>query len=176
MSKLSEIRTAISAKSEDLAAVEQAGAPADAIAAGLQSSLEMLCERYDLAIDNLAKECLTEQQPGTLSVRRAFGLNLETVAIDFLAAALLRHCGPAIRQDLQAAIERQAPGLPKPLSAVQRARNGAKLRAELRALQREEEAEILAELVRGNEIERRADADPAAILGIPDAVLEEFGL
>lgn len=176
MSKLFEIRAAISAKSEDLAAVEQAGAPADAIAAGLQASLDMLCERYDLAVESLASECLTEQQPGALSVRRAFGLNHSTVAIEFLVAALLRHCGPAIHQDLQAAIERQAPGLPKPLSTEQRARNAAKLRAELRALQREEEAEILAELVRGNEIERRADADPAAILGIPDAVLEEFGL
>lgn len=176
MSKILEIRAAIAAKSSDLADVEQAGAPADAIATSLQDNLDVLCESYDRAIENLASECLTQQQPVALSVRRALGLNLGEVTIEFLVAGLLRHCGPAILQDLRAAIERQAPGLPKPLSAEQRARNAAKLRADLRAMQREEEAEILAELDRGNEIERRADADPAAVLGIPDAVLAEFGL
>ncbi len=174
--KIEKIRGEIAAKQLELTDAENAGAPYDEVVSELLAQHAAgLLEPYFRATNGVARAAVGARDAGDLSLARAFGLTFGN-ADGFLAGAIVRHLGSEIIADIRDEMARIADCFPPPLADGERQARLAKLKAEIRALGRREEAEIEAEEMAGNHIDRRPDADPVCVLGIPDAVALEFGL
>ena len=173
--KIEKIRGEIAEKQLELTNAENAGAPNEVVSGLLSDNVAGLLEPYDRAIGSLARAAVGARDAGDLSLARAFGLTFGN-ADGFLAGAIVRHLGSEIIADIRDEMARIADDYPQPLADGERQARLAKLKADIRALERQEEAVIEAEEMAGNHIDRRPDADPVAVLGIPDAVALEFGL
>ncbi len=173
--KIEKIRGEIAAKQLELTDAENAGAPYEVVSGLLSDEVAGLLEPYFRATSGVAREAVGARDAGDLSLARAFGLTFGN-ADGILAGAIVRHLGSEIIADIRAEMARIADDYPQPLADGDRQVRLAKLKAEIRALGRQEEAVIEAEEMAGNHIDRRPDADPVAVLGIPDGVARELGL
>lgn len=170
--KLSSLRAQIAEKQAELDQVELAGRPPAETMPNVGEMLAFLAEPYWRGIGHAAREVIAAR--GDVSLHSAF--NLTFAATDFAVGAVASLLRERIIGDIDAEVKRQVDSMPKALTDDAQRLELIRLRSELRMLEREEEARIAAEAAAGNHIERRPDADPAAVLGIPDGVCAEFGL
>jgi hypothetical protein len=170
--KLAALRGQIARLQSDIHQVAAAGRPVAVTLPHVAEQLDHLAEPYRKGIARAAVEVLAAR--GSVSLHSAF--NLSYAAPEFAVGAIAALLRDRILADLEKEIESIADRMPPSMTDEQQRAEGRRLRNELRALEREEEALIVAEEARGNHIERRPDADPAAVLGIPDGILEELGL
>ena len=84
-----------------------------------------------------------------------------------LGPLLVSLLGPA---SIEAALLRDIESIPEGLAPAEKAARLAEIEAELDRLEREEEALIEASAESGEPIPRRADANPAIVLGMPEEV------
>lgn len=168
------IRASIAELQADLARIEAAGRPVADTLPALAAQLEDLAECYRKGIASAAAATIAAHNDGDARIYHAF--NLGFAAPEFTVSAIAALLGEKILADIEAEISLQAPGSPAALSDDERNAALASLRRRLRALERDEEALIVAERAVGNFVTRRTEADAAAILGIPDGILEEIGL
>ena len=168
------IRTGIFATKARIAALEAAGQPAEQALRLLCAHFERAAGNYDDVIDKLARQTAAARREGDIGFSLATGEIFDAPG-EFLLGAVFKHLGKPILADVRAAL-RRLDDLPQGVADADRAEALAGLRADLRALERREEAEIMAQAIMGNFIARRPDADPAAVLGIPETVCQEFAL
>lgn len=173
--KFDRLRAEIAGKLSELAAANECGWPPERGIDAVRNQVSELAESYRRKVGNLASACLTARTENEVTLASAVGFYPGAVG-EFALGMLAAHLGDKLLADLQAEIERMAPDLPAPMDDAERTARIAQLRRELRALEREEEALIAAEEMRGNAIERRVDADPVAVLGIPDEIVKECNL
>lgn len=169
------IRPAIFATKARIAALEAAGQPAEQALRLLGAHFDRAAGNYDDAIDKLARQTAAARREGDIGFSTVTG-EIFNAPGEFLLGAVFRHLGKPILADVRAALRRLGDDVPQGVADADRAESLASLRTELRALERQEEAEIIAQAILGNSIARRPDADPAVVLGIPDDVCEEFAL
>ena len=173
--KIDKLRGEIASKQAELSAAIEAGRPPELTGALVRAQIADLAESYQRKVRNLAGVCLTARTENDVTLSAAVGFYPGAVG-EFALGMLAAHLGDKLLADLQAEIKLLAPGLPEPMDDAERTARIAQLRRELRVLEREEESLIEAEEMRGNAIERRVDADPVAVLGIPDEIAKEHGL
>ena len=173
--KITKLRDEIVALQTKLAAVESAGAPAVHTQKLLATQMDDLAIKYRTAISRLAVACIGARDDGDIRLRSHFDMTYGNPG-EFLAGALVAHLGDKILEDVAAEMEFISPVYPAALADGDRDAELVRLRRELRSLGRQEEALIEAEELAGNFVERRPDADPVVVLGIPDQFCEEFGL
>jgi len=173
--KISKLREQISAKKQAIADLDDAGLPpADALRL-LDVNLAEARSAYTKAVSRLAASTLVARSDTDIHLNAATGA-LFGKSDEFVVGAIFTLLGDRIAEDVQAEISRMTADFPSGISDQKRAVDRKRLVREMLALERAEEAEIEAELLRGNQIERRADADPRAVLGIHDDALAAAGL
>ena len=171
MKTVSELRQAIAAKQGEVADLEAAGLPLATGLQFLQAQIDELTAYYERRVQGIAHDVLAARPGSGVSLQRA-AWPAPGSAEQFCLAAIFKHLGPQIYADVKAEIENAKGDFPATMEEVERIAQLKLRRRELLDLERKEEAAIVAEAVRGNVIDRRSDASAAAILGIPDAVLE----
>jgi len=171
--KISAIRNKIAGLQAELAITEAAGRPVNDTLPRVGELLDHLSQPYTAGIAMAAKEIIAARVQD-VSLRQALNLTFNEAgfAVGAVAQLLKNH----IMADLEAEIARIAEAMPQPLSDAEQSRKLSALRASIRALEREEEGLIEAEEAAGNHVDRRPDADPVAVLNIPDGICEEFAL
>ena len=175
MNNLEKIRVDIAALKTRIATAESAGAPLEVASRLLQEQFDDLAGKYRHEVTRLAEAVMAARTGADIQCRHAFGM-LYGKSDEFIIGALVHHLGDAISADIQREITNRADSFPPPLADAERATQLADLRRELRALERNEERMIATEEQEGKVIDRRPDADPVAVLGIPDGFCEEFQL
>jgi hypothetical protein len=170
---IADLRRQIAGKQADLARLEVTGRPTEPAIRRAAELLEDLSEPYRAGIRRAAA-AIVAARGEDLSLRAAF--NLGFAAPEFAIGAVAALLADRIFADLEVEIDRAAAVAPDPLPDEERAAALAAVKRELLELERREEALIEAERAAGNEIHRRPDADPLAVLGIPLGVCEEFNL
>lgn len=173
--EISKLREQISAKKQAISDLEGAGLPDVAAMALLQVNVDRAVGDYRKVVGRLATNTLVARREPDVDFATAAGLVFGG-ADRFLLGAIFRHLGKAIIDDVKAEIARIQGDYPPGVSDQKRATDRKRLERELLSLERLEEAEIDAELLRGIQVERRADANPGAILAIPDDALAAAGL
>jgi hypothetical protein len=173
--KITKLRAEIAEKQLQLGEIETAGAPGEHTRQLLAEKLEDLAGEYRKVIGDLARGCLNARTDIDFSVRRACGMTIGRPD-EFIVGALVAHLGDKIVGDIESEMGRIAADYPALLSDNEQAAGLAKVKGELRALERQEEALLEAEELAGNQIERRPDADPVAVLGLPDDFCQEHGV
>lgn len=173
--KIFKLRQQLVDKKQAIADLDAAGLPDGDVMALWQAHVDRAIADYSKVVGNLASTTLVARQEQDIDFAGATGLVFGH-ADKFLTGVVFRHLEKAITDDLKAEIARIKGEYPPGVSDQKRAADRKRLGRELLALERAEEAEIEAELLRGNQIERRADADPRAVLGIPDDALAAAGL
>lgn len=173
--KITKLRDEIAALQTKLVAVESAGAPAAHTQKLLAAQMDDLAIKYRTAISRLAVACIGARNDGDIRLRSHFDMTYGNPG-EFLVGALVALHGDQIMQDVTAEMEFISPVYPAALADLERDVELVRLRRELRSLGRQEEALIEAEEQAGNFVERRPDADPVVVLGVPDSFCEEFGL
>lgn len=168
------IRADIAKLKSELGRIEAAGRPVAETLPGLAAQIAALAEPYRKGICRAAAAVLAARTDADTSLYRAFCL--EFGQPEFAVGAVAALLGERIVANIEAEITMQAPACPAALSDDERRAALASLRRRLRSLERDEESMILADRAIGNHVTRRPDADPAAVLGIPDGILEEIGL
>lgn len=169
--QITKLREQISAKKQAIADLDAAGLPDDGAMALWRMHVDRAAADYFKVVGHLAINTIAARQDSDINFSGATGLVFGQ-SDKFVIGAICRHLGKAITDDLKAEIVRIQGDYPPGVSDQKRAADRKRLARELLALERAEEAEIEADLLRGNQVERRADADPAAVLGVPDDVLE----
>ncbi len=171
--KITALRVQIARLQAEIDHVATAGRPVAATLPDIVERLALLAEPYRKGIARAAREVIAARD-GDVSLAAAF--NLTFAREEFAIGAIVALLGERIVGDLEAEIESQVDQMPPAMTDAEHRTELQRLRNELRTLERDEEALIVAEEARGNRIDRRPDADPAAVLGIPDGILEELGL
>lgn len=171
--KLSTIRAKITGLQAELAVVEAAGRPVNDTLPRVAELLEHMAEQYTAGINRVAREIIAARG---LEVPLQSALNLNFDPSGFAIGAIAKLLGERILGDIDAEIALIADAMPAPMSDSEQGQKIAALRSSIRALERDEEALIEAEEAAGNHVDRRQDADAAAVLGIPDGVYAEFAL
>lgn len=170
-----KLREQISAKKQAIAALENAGLPAASAMALWQGNVERAVSGYSEVVRRLAATTITARHDSDVDFAGATGLVFGN-SDRFIVGAIFRHLEQEITADLRTEIARIQGDYPPGVDDKKRVADHKRLVRELLALERTEEAEIEAELLRGNQIERRADANPAAVLAVPDDALAAAGL
>ena len=171
---ISSIRAEIASKQDELAWIESAGRPVAESLLIYKMQLDDIAAPYRMAIHRLAGQILLARSEGEIRLHEV--LNLTFAPAAFATAAVAELLQNRIASDLQTEIDHLAPTRPEPLEDEAQRQALARLRRELLDLERAEEAMIVAEVERGMVVERRADADPVAVLEIPEGIYAEFAL
>lgn len=174
--KIETLRLAVDAKRAELVAVENAGLPENYVRKLIGEQLEVLAGGYHAGVNRAARLCLGVRDRAELSLHRAFGLSFDSQAAAFLIGAIAAHLGDQIAADISARMKEINGDFPPQLAEAERDKLIAELKRELRALERREEAEIETAEAHGLPVLRRADADPIAVLAVPDSVASGAGL
>lgn len=170
--KLSSLRAQIAEKQAELELVELAGRPVADTLPRVAELLYHLAEPYWRGIGNAARQVIAAR--GEVSLNSSF--NLTFAATDFAVGAVAALLRERILGDIDAEVKRQVDLAPQALADDAQRLELLRLRSELRSMERDEEDLLVAEAAAGNHIERRPDADPVCVLGVPDGIAEEFGL
>lgn len=173
--KIIKLREQISAKKQALADLDAAGLPADDALGLLQARVDRAVADYYKAVARLATSTIAARHDADVDFSGALGTVFGQPE-NFIIGAIFRHLGTKVVEDVWAEIARIQGEHPPGINDQKLAAERKRLVRELLSLERQEEAEIEAELLLGNQVERRSDADPRAVLAIPDDVLAAAGL
>lgn len=171
---LSGIRAEIASKQAELAWIQSAGRPVADNLLACKIQLDDLAEPYRKAIHRLAHQIIGARSPCEIKIHEV--INLTYQPAEFAIAAVAALLQDRIAGDLQAEIDKIAPSAPPALEDEAHRQALARLRRDLLDLERSEELLIVAESERGITVERRPDADPRAVLEIPEGICAEFKL
>lgn len=171
---LSSIRAEIASKQAELAWIEAAGGPIVDNLLSMKLQLDDLAAPYRKAINLLALQIIGARSPCEIKLHEVLNLTYQPAEFALAAAAALLQ--DRIAGDLQVEIDKLAPSAPPALEDEEQRQALARLRSDLLGLERSEELLIVGESEHGSTVERRADADPRAVLEIPDGICAEFNL
>lgn len=158
--QIEKVRTAIAETKAEAAEVKRAPVPREELRAAAEARVAMSAARWRPATGSLARG----QVGGSIALPDPLA---GIMAEDALVGLVARLFGPQIVELLVAEEERALAGRPSGLPAAERPGKLEALAERLFALECDEERQIQEAEAAGIQIERRADADPAAVLGLP---------